>query len=85
MAEKITLSEDNIYGPTGFDPAAPAHKSNWIDAFPHNFSGWGPQTPDPGASARAPSTPSDELVWRGGDDHHNHYVWHFDGRRHRHH
>lgn len=85
MAEKITLTDDNHYGPGNFDLAASPHKNTWTDGLPHDFRGWGPQTPDPQDSVTAKPAPTDELVWQGGDDHHNHYVWHFDGRRHRHH
>ncbi len=60
------------------------HAASWTEGFPHGFRGWGPQTPDPQEPITSVA-PSDELVWRGGDDHHNHHVWHFDGRRHRHH
>jgi hypothetical protein len=84
MTEKITLSEDNPYGPGNFDLAAMPHKNTWTDGLPHDFRGWGPRTPDP-AETRASPAPSGELVWSGGEDHHNHYVWRFDGRRHRHH
>ena len=30
------------------------HHNDWRDSLPHNFHGWGPQTPDPG---RTPSPP----------------------------
>jgi hypothetical protein len=81
MAEKIVLSGENAYGPGNFDPGAASPKT-WTDGLPHDFRGWGPQTPDP---AEAEPAAPQELRWHGGDDHHNHYVWHFDGRRHRHH
>lgn len=85
MAEKITLTDDNLYGPGNFDLGASSHKNTtWTDGLPHDFRGWGPQTPDPDEKA-SESTARHELLWRGEDDHHNHYVWHFDGRRHRHH
>ena len=84
MAEKITLTEDTLYGPGNFDLAVPSPKHNWTDGLPHDFKGWGPQTPDL-VETTSPPAPHSELVWRGDDDHHNHYVWHFDGRRHRHH
>lgn len=84
MAEKITLTDDNLYGKGRFELAVPSSTQKWTDGLPHDFKGWGPQTPDPNASERAPA-PEAELVWRGEDDHHNNFVWHFDGRRSRHH
>ena len=84
MAEKITLAGDNHFGRGNFDLAVPSPRNKWTDGLPHDFKGWGPQTPDPVEEATQPS-PRDELLWRGDGDHHNHYVWHFDGRRGRHH
>ena len=56
---------------------------NWTEGLPHDFRGWGPQTPDP---AEAPSTVvhvhDDGLHWAGGEDSHKHIVWRFDRRRH---
>ncbi len=63
-----------------------AQKSSWLDGLPHDFSGWGPQTPDP-EEARAGEiffVPENGLTWRGDEDH-NLHVWRFDGRRHHHH
>lgn len=87
MAGKITLSEDNQYGSGNLDIAAAAHRNNWTDGLPHDFKGWGPRTPDPEDHDSQVAAPQNELTWRGGedDDHRNHYVWHFDGRRQRHH
>ncbi len=84
MAEKITLTDNNFYGRGSFDFAAPSSRNRWTDGLPHDFRGWGPQTPDPVETTKQPA-PQHELLWGGGGDHHNHYIWHFDGRRNRHH
>lgn len=72
MADKFT-------GANGVD----THKPTWTDGLPHNFRGWGPQTPDPDASQADMDSmlPDDELKWRGDSDGPNHFVWRFDGRR----
>jgi hypothetical protein len=37
------------YGGGGYHPSHyPDHKPNWMDSFPHSFTGWGPQAPDYG-------------------------------------
>lgn len=51
---------------------------SWTDGLPHDFSGWGPQTPDPDKPS-----PAVDLAFTGeADDHH--HVWRFDMRRRRH-
>jgi hypothetical protein len=79
MANKTLHTDaDSPYAPGKFDLGAmQQHRSNWTDGFPHEFKGWGPQTPDPAQS----DVPATELVWEAGDDHAGHYVWRFDLRR----
>ena len=81
MADKTTGSQSSgdkqstIYTPYAADfEAGHEHKPNWTDSFPHDFHGWGPQTPDP----------DDELVWRGdhGTESRHHVIWRFDRQRH---
>lgn len=56
---------------------------NWTEGLPHNFKGWGPQTPDPAEEATAGIYAGDKgLHFNGGDDDHKHIVWRFDRRRH---
>ena len=58
---------------------------SWTGGLPHDFKGWGPQTPDP--TEHHPTeeghVADDELHWEGEADH-RHTVWSFD-RKHRHH
>jgi hypothetical protein len=74
MADKIHLN--------GIDTQMPP-KTSWLDGLPHDFNGWGPQTPDPDDVhiAGADFVPDTELTWRGDEDR-NLHVWRFDGRRH---
>lgn len=59
---------------------------SWLDGLPHDFHGWGPQTPDPEEPHDdAMLVADDHLTWKGDLDYRNHYVWRFDGRRHHHH
>jgi hypothetical protein len=93
MADKSpTIDINDPYRPADYDfgvlygSAAP--KASWTDGLPHNFQGWGPQTPDPDAPAgdSVAFQPDNSLNWVDeGDDHQNHHVWHFDGRRRHHH
>ena len=53
------------------------HSPTWIDGLPRDFTGWGPQTPDP----QNPS-PALDLQWTGEGGDHQHQVWRFEGRRH---
>lgn len=82
MANKITHSNDqNLYGSGNYDPGASSpHKMNWTEGLPHDFRGWGPQTPDPTEEIRAVDI---GLKWDGEDDN-RHFVWRFDRRRHHH-
>lgn len=65
-----------LYGSAG-------HKANWTDGLPHNFQGWGPQTPDPDAPATESGAyhPESSLTWGGEGDERSHHVWRFDGGR----
>lgn len=80
MADR-THSDHSAYEPGKFDLEAATATPSWTDGLPHGFSGWGPQTPDPG-DAKAPGG---ELQWQGEYDDHVHHVWRFDLRRHKHH
>jgi hypothetical protein len=76
--------QDHAYGPPRLgDSEAPS----WVDGLPHDFKGWGPQTPDRDAPDGAPasSQPDLSLTWDGHDESHNHHIWRFDGRRRHHH
>lgn len=73
-------ADDKIFG-AGDVTDAHVH-SSWTDGLPHEFKGWGPQTPDPDEDQAAPA-PAGDLVWRGKDDD-KHFVWRFDMRRHHH-
>lgn len=55
------------------------HRS-WTEGLPHDFKGWGPQTPDPAEELRVAD---DGLHW-AGEESHRHIVWRFD-RKQRHH
>ena len=61
-------------------------RARWTDGFPHDFHGWGPQTPTPdnelpeGAEHVKLRVP-DHLTWHG-DDRDDHIVWRYDGARH---
>ena len=92
MADKTsTIDIDDPYSPADYDfgvlYGAAGHKTTWTDGLPHNFQGWGPQTPDPDAPATDSGAfrPENSLTWAGEGDEHNHHVWHFDGRRRRQH
>lgn len=76
--------ERRAYGAPGQDDH---DEKSWVDGLPHDFKGWGPQTPDPDAppSEHADFTPDESLTWDGEGDAHNHHVWRFDGRRRHHH
>ncbi len=75
--------EDHSYGPPRSGDSEPR---SWTDGLPHDFKGWGPQTPDPGDPVEsASSEPNSELHWDSGEEPRNHHVWHFDGRRRHHH
>jgi len=71
--------EDYDFGPLYGGAKAPS----WTEGLPHDFKGWGPQTPDPDAPAKdSVAFESDsQLSWAGESDERNHHVWHFDGRR----
>jgi len=86
MAEKMTPDEARrilIQGGFFLSPDPGAHAPTWTDGLPHHFSGWGPQTPDPEHPVTA--APAFDFQWAGESATHNHHVWRFDGRRHRHH
>ncbi len=86
MAETLTPEEARrILLRRGFvlTPDPNAHDPTWIDGLPHDFNGWGPQTPDPDHPATP--APVHDLQWAGESATHNHHVWRFDGRRHHHH
>ena len=56
-------------------PASEKTAPKWTDGFPHDFHGWGPQTPLPD---------NEDLTWRSDSERedHNHIVWRFDGKHH---
>ncbi|MEZ6030963.1 MAG: hypothetical protein R3C46_14600 [Hyphomonadaceae bacterium] len=92
MAEKSApIDIGNPYHADDYDfgvlYGSETHKPTWTDGFPHDFHGWGPQTPDPEATGagEAGFAPDNSLTWVGGSDAHNHHVWRFDGRRRHHH
>lgn len=57
------------------------HPPSWLDGLPHNFSGWGPRTPD-GEHVDQLLHGEDRLAWNGKGDHGSHYVWRFQRPRH---
>ena len=65
---------------TKFNPYSGGDHGSWTDGLPHDFKGWGPQTPDPAEEHRLAE---DGLRW-DGEESHRHIVWRFD-RKHRHH
>ncbi len=68
---------------TKFNPYSGGEHTSWTDGLPHDFKGWGPQTPDP--SEPDPSVDvhlADEGLRWDGEETHKHIVWRFDGRRH---
>ncbi len=76
--------EDHPYGPPLIgESEAPS----WTDGLPHDFRGWGPQTPDTDALGGdgVSAQPDGALTWDGEDDAQDHHVWRFDGRRRQHH
>lgn len=92
MADKSTIDINDPYRQDDYDfgvlygSATP--KASWTDGLPHNFQGWGPQTPDP--DARGPDLrdtsndafhPENSLTWAGEGDERNLHVWRFEGRR----
>ena len=80
MAQKIDGEQArHILRNGGFDLIGQPddHSPTWTDGLPHDFTGWGPQTPDP----QNPSPPLD-LQWTGEGGDHQHQVWRFEGRRH---
>lgn len=56
--------------------------NNWTAGFPHDFKGWGPQTPDPAEDTVEIYTSGEGLHYNGDDDEHRHIVWRFDRRKH---
>jgi hypothetical protein len=71
--------EDYDFGPL----YGGARAASWTDGLPHDFKGWGPQTPDPDAPAQGGVVfqPESGLSWAGEGDERSYHVWHFDGRR----
>ncbi len=60
-----------------------AYKSgdnNWTGGLPHDFKGWGPQTPDPDEHVIDMHAGDEGLHWDGNEDSHKHIVWRFDRR-----
>lgn len=68
-----------------FDPYSGGEHHSWTEGLPHDFRGWGPQTPDPSEPdpVREIHLADDGLRWSGEEDR-RHIVWRFDWRR-RHH
>jgi len=63
------------------NPYAGGQHHAWTKGgLPHDFKGWGPQTPDSAEEVRAVDI---GLTWDGEDDH-KHFVWRFDRRLHHH-
>lgn len=60
-----------------------AGEKSWTAGLPHDFHGWGPQTPDP-AEDHAPNAYASHegLHWDASDDSDRHIVWRFDRRKH---
>jgi hypothetical protein len=80
MAEKMDIDESRRIvqqGDFSLEPHPGGHEPTWTDGLPHDFSGWGPQTPDP----QKPS-PAIDLTWTGQGGDRGCHVWKFDGRRH---
>lgn len=80
MAQKMDIEQARrILQQGGFDlnPQPDNLTPTWTDGLPHDFSGWGPQTPDP-----LNPSPAVDLFWTGEGYDHRHQVWRFDGRRH---
>ena len=78
-----TRSDMRDYNPPEAGHRAAHGQPSWIGGLPHNFSGWGPRTPDPEHPEDLVHT-DEELVWNGEGERH-HYVWNFQRARHRHH
>lgn len=53
---------------------------NWTEGLPHDFKGWGPQTPDPDEHVIDMHVGDEGLHWSGNEDSHRHIVWRFDHR-----
>lgn len=82
MAEKMDPNEARrILQSGGFDlnPQPNTHEAGWTDGLPHDFNGWGPQTPDPDKPS-----PAVDLAFTGEANVEHHHVWRFEMRR-RHH
>jgi hypothetical protein len=85
MAEPIRPdSHDEHDNPPEAGHRANGNTGSWIDGLPHNFSGWGPRTPDPEHPQDVIHT-DEELMWNGEGEHRHHYVWNFQRSRHHHH
>lgn len=89
MADKPHPTDfDRPYRLEGHSYGAPSlgdsEAMSWTDGLPHDFKGWGPQTPDPDFPTQSVQTDS-SLTWDGGEQDRNHHVWRFDGRRRHHH
>jgi hypothetical protein len=84
MGQKMTPEEARrILAEGGFSLTPhPDHEATWMDGLPHDFNGWGPQTPDPDH----PTVPmaATDLQWTGEGSTEGHHVWRFELRR-RHH
>jgi hypothetical protein len=63
-----------------FNAHAGDEHHSWTEGLPHDFTGWGPRTPDPSEDLHVAD---DGLHW-AGEESHRHIVWSFD-RKHRHH
>lgn len=77
MAQKMDVEEARrILKNGGFNLAPqPDNHPAWTDGLPHDFNGWGPQTPDPDKPS-----PAIDLAFTG-EAHDHHHVWRFDMRR----
>ena len=68
-----------------FNPYSGGEHRSWTDGLPHDFKGWGPQTPDDSNDVKSDEVrlADDGLRW-DGEQTDRHIVWSFD-RKQRHH
>ncbi len=80
MADRTQPQNPNFPAPGRFEPGG--HLPSWTDGFPHDFKGWGPQTPDIDQPDHIQfRQPESDLIWRGEEER-DHIVWRFEPRRH---
>ena len=65
-----------------FNPYNGGEHSSWTEALPHDFKGWGPQTPDLAEETKpGMQVGHDDLHWDGDEESQRHIVWRFDRPR----